>query len=401
MARLAYAYGFANLENIEDAVQEALLKAMQLWGYTEMPDNPTAWLYSVAKNKLIDRLRKDQKNSGPSKLPATGQANIMADETIDLGNTISDSQLKMIFACCHPSLSIQNQIILSLKLIGGFSNRELADALLKKEEAIAKSFTRAKKQLKDRIKTLESPLGIGLRSRLFVVLRVIYLLFSEGYSASTGTQILKRDICYEAIRLALLLRENPYCRHPELEALLALMCFHTSRFDARLDREGQLQDLEHQDRNLYNRELIRIGRFHLGLAGNPSGQPSRYYLEAAVSYEHCKASRFSATRWRRILELYDLQLQKYDSPIVALNRIVAYQLVHGPKKAMQELKAYERRPDFRESALFYAISSEILNGRQQVPESIMALKAAIRLSTNHVEQAHLQKKLQALQQLAK
>lgn len=230
LAALIHAFGTAQLENIEDAVQDAMIKAMQVWGFKEIPANPTAWLYKVARNRVIDLLRKEQLHEriGRSKTPFHAEA--IHSETMALDGDVRDSQLKMIFACCHPSLSTHYQLILSLKLIGGFNNRELSMALLKKEDAIAKAFTRAKKQLKANIKSLESPVEIGLSSRLIVVLRVIYLLFSEGYSSNFGTQLIKRDICYEAIRLALLLRENPYCRHEQLEALLALMCFHASRF---------------------------------------------------------------------------------------------------------------------------------------------------------------------------
>jgi RNA polymerase sigma-70 factor (ECF subfamily) len=399
VARLTHTYGIANLEKVEDAVQEALLKAMQVWGYTKMPDNPVAWLYIVARNKLIDQLRKDRKkipDSDPGiRLPSSDPA---IDEAFVPDHVIADSQLKMIFACCHPALSTQYQLILSLKLIGGFSNRELADALLKKEETVAKAFTRAKKQLKERVKNLESPMGIGLRSRLFVVLRVIYLLFNEGYAANAGTQVVKRDICYEAIRLALLLRDNPYCRHPELEALIALMCFHASRFDARIDTHGKLMDLEHQNRRLYNKDLIRIGCHHFRLAAMPPGENSRYYLEAAVSYEHCRAVAFKETRWGKILELYDRQLEYYDSPVVALNRLVPYYFVHGYKKGRVALAAYQARDDYRASALYYAISAEIFKGLGQYPEALKALQSAIKLSKNGAESAHFRKKAEALQQ---
>jgi RNA polymerase sigma-70 factor (ECF subfamily) len=156
-------------------------------------------------------------------------------EEVDLQNKIQDSQLKMIFACCNPALSKEYQLILSLKLIGGFSNKEISRALLKKEDTVAKSFTRAKQRFKDKIKTLDIPIEMGLASRISLVLKVIYLLFTEGYTASTGEVMVKRDICYEAIRLALLMTENESTNVSEVHALIALMCFHTSRFDARVD----------------------------------------------------------------------------------------------------------------------------------------------------------------------
>jgi RNA polymerase sigma-70 factor (ECF subfamily) len=397
VATLTHTFGTGQLENIEDAVQDALIKAMQLWGFTKVPDNPTAWLYKVAQNGIIDRLRKERhyvRFSGAVPFYLPENANI---EALALDSSIGDSQLKMIFACCHPSLSAQYQLILSLKLIGGFSNRELSLALLKKEEAVAKAYTRAKRQLKAKLKSLESPVEIGLRSRLFVVLRVIYLLFSEGYSSNSGTQIIKKDICYEAIRLALLLRENPYCRNEQLEALLALMCFHASRFEARLDAKGELIDLEHQDRRLYSEPLIRIGKYHLEQAGRMQQQPSKYFLEAAVSFEHCRAAVFEETNWENILKLYDQQLHKYDSPIVALNRIVPFNKVHGPEKALAEFRLLEQHPDFRPGVLSNAILAEIYKELTQYSEATVSLKTAIRLSRNEVEKGHFKKKLRAMQ----
>ena len=396
VAGLVRSYGTAQLENIEDAVQEALLKAMQYWGFTEMPREPTAWLYKVARNQLIDRLRKDQRVGALSDriIPKPSDYGGMDLSSID--GTIGDSQLRMIFACCHPALSTQHQLILGLKLIGGFSNRELALALLKNEEAVAKAFTRAKRKLKQKIKNLDSPVEIGLRSRLFVVMRVIYLLFSEGYSANSGTQIIKKDICYEAIRLALLLRENRFCRHEQLEALVALMCFHASRFEARQDVWGQLVDLEHQDRSLYNRELIRIGQQHLELAAEMQQQDSQYYLEAAVSYEHCRAATFEDTNWKAILDLYDRQLQFIHSPIASLNRLVPYLMVYGPAKALAEYRLYEQGPDFHPGALSFAILAEIQTGLGRFPEARAALGKAIHSSKNTIERRHFKKKLAAL-----
>ncbi|MEO1487375.1 MAG: sigma-70 family RNA polymerase sigma factor, partial [Bacteroidota bacterium] len=319
VALLTNRFGASHLEQIEDVTQDTFLKAMKLWGYQEIPDNPTAWLYRVACNGLLDKFRKEGRMdliSDDFQFPEKEQYTL---NEISLEN-IQDSQLRMIFACCHPNLSQEHQIILSLKLMGGFSNKELADALLKKEEAVAKSFTRAKKSFREKVKMIQIPVQMGLQTRLFQVLKVIYLLFSEGYSATTGTQFIKRDICHEAMRLALLLRENKYCKHPNLEALLALMCFHASRFDARMDSDGKLVSLEHHDRNQYNQELIQIGTFHLERAGDNDMMPSQYHLEAARSFYHSTAKRFEETDWKNILQLYDYQLKQQFSPMIALNR---------------------------------------------------------------------------------
>jgi len=394
MAILVNRFGPAYLEKIEDAVQDALLKAMQVWGYKNVPDKPTSWLLRVAANSLIDTLRRDKKlmyNDREISLDL-----VSGPEELALENTISDSQLKMIFACCHPSLSEEYQIILSLKLIGGFGNREIAKVLLKNEEAIAKSFTRAKRKLKQHISTLDIPVEIGLQSRLFVVIRVVYLLFSEGYAPSSGDLIIKKDVCFEAIRLALLLVENEYCKHPDLYALIALMCFHVSRFDARLNDNMEMIDLEHQDRSRYNRELIQIGITHLENAGKGTRQPSNYHLEAAASYYHCVAKTFRETNWKRILHLYDLQLKRQYSPFVALNRIIPFYMEYGADKAFKELKQYELSLYFKANKLYYAILAELYTQMNHSKEAVRALESAIDLTNNELEKKHLNKKLTAL-----
>ncbi|MDT0606077.1 RNA polymerase sigma factor [Croceitalea rosinachiae] len=384
-------FGIAYLEKIEDAVQDTFLKAMQVWAFKSVPDNPTAWLFRVANNSLIDYLRRSKKINYVDDTSYFEESS--SEKVMKLADEISDSQLKMIFACCHPSLSQEYQLILSLKLIGGFSNKELAEALLKKEETVAKSFTRAKKKFKQEVQFLSFPIQMGLQSRLFVVLRVIYLLFTEGYSSTSGSHILKKDICYEALRLALLLRENEYCQHPNLEALIALMCFHASRFDARLDEKGELVTLQFQDRSKYNQELFGIGVRHLENSGTEGNLPSNYHLEAAVSYYHSSAKTFTQTDWESILHLYDLQLRQQYSPIVALNRIVPYSRVKGAKKALVELEKLEKQSNFTTHGLFYAIKAELLNEIGPREECNSILRKAIGLSENDLVKRHLEKKL--------
>ncbi len=394
IALLVNRFGTNHIEIIEDAVQDALIKAMQIWGYKNIPDNPTAWLLRVSGNLLVDKLRRDKRVVFDDEYVSTKDS--FTPNELDLKNTISDSQLRMIFACCHPSLSPEYQIILSLKLIGGFGNKEIAKALLKKEDTVAKSFTRAKKKFKETISTLDIPIEMGLQSRLKVVLKVIYLLFSEGYAASIGTSIIKKDICLEAIRLALLLTENTYCNKPDTNALIALMCFHTSRFEARVDDNLELVDLEHQDRNKYDQGLINQGLLHLQNADGEEVQPSNYHLQAAVSYHHCIAKTFAETNWEQILYIYNLQLQRQYSPIVELNRIIPVFKVFGSKKAMIELKKYEEGSHFIENSLYYAIKAELLIDLPETDACILALEKAIKLTKNELEKNHFKKKLERL-----
>ncbi len=392
VALLTNKFGISFLEQIEDATQDTFLKAMQVWGYKSVPDNPTAWLYRVANNALIDVLRKDRKMDlvGDNGLLENNGPSDRVNQNMD--DTITDSQLKMIFACCHPSLSQEHQIVLSLKLIGGFSNKELAEALMKKEETVAKSFTRAKKKFREEVQLLQIPVQMGLQSRLFKVLQVIYLLFTEGYAAATGSLVLKRDICYEALRLALLLRENKYCKHPNLDALIALMCFHASRFDARLDAHGELVTLEFQDRSRYSKELIKIGIHHLEGAGTLDKTPSNYHLEAARSYYHCAAKSFSETDWKSILHLYDLQLKQQYSPMVALNRVVPFAKIYGPAKGLEELESLALKTDFSSAGLFYAIKADVLQ-KLGHSEFKITLQKAIDFTENKLIKNHLRKKM--------
>ncbi|MEM8927016.1 MAG: sigma-70 family RNA polymerase sigma factor [Bacteroidota bacterium] len=390
MAILTKRYGVSHIEDIEDVVQETFVKAMKVWGYRSIPDHPTAWLLKVASNGMIDLLRRQKKISTDVEV-TKGESHEKETDTL-LKNEIPDSQLKMIFACCDPKLSQEYQLILSLKLIGGFSNKELSEALLKKEETIAKGFTRAKKKFKDTVQFVKVPAEMGLQSRLFVVLRVIYLLFSEGYATTAGSQILKKDICFEALRLALLLRENDYCKHPNLEALIALMCFHISRFEARIDEKGELVSLDHHDRSLYNQDLIQIGLVHLQHAQSSSMNPSNYLFEAAVSYEHCTAKTFAETNWVAILRLYDLQAQNQPSPIAKLNRVIALQKVQGPKRALAELAVLAQEYDYEKVGLFYAIKAEVLREMNH-PDHNTFLRRAISMTENILLKQHLERKM--------
>lgn len=387
---LIHRFGPQNLEKIEDVVQDAFLKAMQVWGYKEVPQNPTAWLLRVANNGLIDVFRKTQKQQehNPLKVPQKEEK----PEEVVLENTIQDSQLKMIFACCNPALSSESQLILSLKLIGGFSNKEISRALLKKEEAVAKSFTRAKKKFREHVKTLEIPVEMSLSSRINLVLKVIYLLFSEGYTASTGEEIIKRDICYEAIRLALLLTENTSTDTSETHALIALMCFHTARFEARTSDQGELIDLEHQDRSKYNKDLIRIGMRHFRTAENKPSQNPLYFLQAAVSYTYCEAKSFEEIQWESILQAYDLQLKYSYSPIIRLNRIVSYYKVHGAQKGLVALEEVCRDCSLEENGLYYSIKAQLLQELKQNKAAKEAYNKAIAYTKNEVQKKYLAKK---------
>ncbi|MCB0685376.1 MAG: sigma-70 family RNA polymerase sigma factor [Saprospiraceae bacterium] len=395
LAVLIKRFGPAHLEDIEDAIQEALIKAMRIWPYQDIPVQPFAWLLKVAHNQLIDQLRKKQKTVLSGEIFENNLVNdLINDPTLE--NTIDDDQLKMIFTCCHPSLSEESQIILTLKLIAGFSNGEVANALLKKEDTVAKAFTRAKRKLQDENIRFDHAFEIGLRSRLNIVLRIIYLIFTEGYKPYEGNSSIKKDLCYEAIRLALLLDNNKFCQTASTKALIALMCFHTARFEARQGPGGELIDLEHQDRSIWNQELINIGIRYLNAATDKSDYPLDYILQAFISYYHCSAERFVDTDWKSILRLYDIHLTKQYSPVIALNRIVAFSKVHGIAPAYQLLLAYEQNDDAPKQMLFHAIKGELLSKLGRNHEAAEAFQKAVVLGENAPEINHLKHKISSL-----
>ncbi len=396
MAALVNKFGSHHLENIEDAVQDALLKGMQLWSFQTVPDNPTSWLLVVAKNNMLDFLRRRSSQLTYQKKKAL-QNYFATEHEVTLEGIIVDDQLRLIFACCHPKLSQESQIILTLKLVAGFSNREVAHAMLKKEEAVAKAFTRAKKRFKAEVADLTIPIEMGLSSRLNIVLKIIYLVFSEGYAASSGPTVVKRDLCFEAIRLALLLTQNRYCNRPNLQALIALMCFHASRFDARTDRTGALVDLEHQDRSLWDRELIKEGQYYLTLA-TAGEKPTNYLFQALVSYQHCKAPSFSETDWEKILEYYDWQMLRAYSPIVELNRLIPFYQIYGVDLALVELDKYAEKPHAVKQGLYYAFQARLHAEKGHTKAAIESYERALTFATNEIERAHLHLKLATLQE---
>ena len=396
VAILLNRFGAHALEDIEDAVQESLMKAMKLWPYNTIPDNPLAWLLRVSQNHLIDHLRKQKRITliGDSLTENMSQPTWDHDPTLE--TMVNDDQLKLIFGCCHPALSQESQIILTLKLVAGFGNKEVATALLKNEEAVAKAYTRAKKRLRSENIKFDSSVEVGLRSRLHIVLRIIYLIFSEGYKPRRGKEIVNRDICYEAIRLAILLEENKHCQGPVTKALISLMCFHAARFDARVDQNGDFIDLENQDRSKWDRSLIAVGVQHLNQATDDFNDPHDYILQAFISYYHCIAPTFRETDWKSILRLYDIQLAKQYSPIIALNRIVPFHKIHGLEKAEKELQIYATNPLSIKNGLYYAIAADFHRDKGKISDAKYCYDKAIELVENEVERNHLIKKRDGL-----
>src|SRR6478609_6639734 len=281
--------GFKNIELAEDIVQDALLKALNTWKYQGIPDNPSAWLYRTAKNKAIDVIRKQQVFK---KIEGDFARELQSEWTLTptvnqlfLKDEIEDSQLRMIFACCHPSIPYESQIALTLKTLCGLSANEIAHGFLTTEDTISKRLYRAKEKIRSENIELEAPTKGLLSQRLDAVLHTLYLLFNEGYNSSHPELLVRQDLCAEAIRLCILLTQHSRTNLPKVKALLALMCFQASRLDARLSDDGSIILLKHQNRELWNKDLIARGQDSLTAAADGE-ELSEYHLEAAIAACH-------------------------------------------------------------------------------------------------------------------
>ncbi|MCI0420460.1 MAG: sigma-70 family RNA polymerase sigma factor, partial [Acidobacteria bacterium] len=299
--------GSDRIDLAEDVVQDTLCKALETWSIHGLPDNPSAWLMRVARNRAIDLIRRDDRF--PYFAPELAQLlrvqGDLPDETPAFEREIQDDQLRLMFSCCHPELSTEAQVTLILKTLCGFSVSEIAHALLTSEDSIEKRLGRARKLLRLSGTLVEITNASDIPKRIEAVYQVIYLLFNEGYHGSGSEQVVREDLCFEAIRLTLLLSEHPEGKKPKTYALLALLCFHAARLSGRMEDDGSLIQLEMQDRSKWNQDLMGKG-FHFLERASMGNELSEYHLEAGIASLHCAASAYEKTDWAKILELYDL-----------------------------------------------------------------------------------------------
>ena len=351
VSTLTRIFGIEHLDLVEDVVQETLLRALRQWPFHEVPDNPAGWLYRAAKNQAVDALRREA--SFRAKAPQIAEAlRQWGDAEGGRGSPrLADDALGMIFACCHPALERESRIALTLKTLGGFGVSEIARAFLSTDATIAQRLVRAKRKLRAERIRLEVPEEREIGERLPSVLEVLYLMFNEGYAAHRGEDLVRFDLCEEALRLGTLVVEHPAGDRPAAHALLALMWLQASRLPARQSAGGELVLLADQDRSLWDPRCIRRGVGHLARAG-AGGELTRYHLEAGIAACHALAPSHEATDWRRIVELYDLLLEAHASPVVALNRAVALAMLEGPDRGIRELGEVE--PALRGYHLFHA-----------------------------------------------
>lgn len=328
-------FGIQHMETAEDIVSDTFLSASESWGMKGIPENPVAWLYTVAKNKTrtyLNRNKLFEQKLSPEIRYGSAQSEEPDPDFSD--RNIEDSQLAMIFAVCNPLVSSESQVALALNLLCGFGAQEIADAFLSNREVIYKRLNRAREKLKEAGMAIAPPTAAETDARLDNVLTTLYLLFSEGYYSASQNTILRQELCAEAMRLVHLLSENTLTARPSIDALLALMCFHASRFEARSGQNGEIILYDEQDETRWDRELIAHGSYLLERASTGTVL-SKYHLEANIAYWHTH-KQDSAEKWENILQLYNRLLQLEYSPMAALNRTYALSKANGREEAIRE-----------------------------------------------------------------
>lgn len=389
VAVLVKIFSIQQIEVAQDIVSDTFLQATELWGQKGLPDHPVAWLYSVAKNKTRDHLRRHQifYNKIVNDLQNNAEETPIFD--IDLSDdNINDSQLKMMFALCDPVIPIESQIALSLNILCGFGGEEIADALLLSRESIYKRLKRGKEKLRKENILFELPAPGAIQERMDAVLRTLYLLFSEGYYSISHDHYLRKELCVEAMRLTFLLVNNEYTSLPKVNALMALMCFHSSRFEARYEESGEMILYEDQNPELWNKELIQKGEYYLNRAAH--GNVNKYHLEAAIAFWYTRKEDTSE-KWEQILQLYNRLLQLEYSPITSLNRTFAVAKAKGILKGIEEAEKLE----LNDNHLFHTLLGSLYSVLNK-EKALGHFEKAIVLAKTSADKMLIQKKMKAL-----
>lgn len=396
VATLTRIFGIEYLTLAEDVVQEALSRALQTWPFYGVPENPAAWIMRASRNLALDVVRREKvfRNKEAEIVCLMEQESRAPDAAIFPEQEIADDRLRMMFVCCHPVIPEDAQVALALKTLCGFSVTEIAHAFLTTEAAIAKRLTRAKQKIRERRIPFEIPAGAELGRRLDGVLQSLYLLFNEGYKASSGRKLVREEICHEAIRLAGLLAEHAAGNQPETHALLALMLLNAARLPTRLDGEGNLLRLEEQDRTQWDQPMIARGMFHF--ARSAAGDKiTQYHVQAGIAACHCAAKDYASTDWRQILALYDRLMEFDGSPVVALNRAVALAKVHGPQAGIEAVGAIQNLRSLDSYYLLYAVLGEFEACLNHTNAAAAHFRKSLQLAEIESEQTFLSKRLQA------
>lgn len=395
VATLTRAFGLGGLQVSEDIVQETLVAAMHYWSVRGVPENPSAWLMQVAKNKAINHIkRRRRENRVHGEL--SREAGPFTEVSAFLESDIEDNMLRMVFACCHPELPEESQIGLILKTLCGLGSTEAARALLVTQDAFDKRIYRAKRQIRRLGIRFEIPDDAQLTDRLDIVCKCLYLLFNEGYSTTGSEELVRRDLCGEAMRLCRLVIQ----RYPDAQpiyALLALMFFHAARFDTRISSDGSLVVLRDQDRSAWDQELIQQGLYYLSESA-AGDELSRYHLEASIAAQHCMSPSYDETNWRFIRMLYEQLDAKVENPIVKLNLAIVARELEGSVTADELLSELETDRTLQRYPLFHATRGEVCLDLGKTKEAAMHLQRALEVTTSAIEREFLGRKLDEISQ---
>lgn len=395
IAILTRIFGIEHLSLAEDVVQEALIRAVQTWPFYGVPENPSAWIMRASRNLALDVVRREQnfRSKEPEIIHALELAEKGTEAEVFFEHEVADDRLRMMFACCHPIIPVEAQVALALKTLCGFSVTEISCAFLTTEATIAKRLTRAKQKIREAKVPFEIPSGAELTQRLDSVLQALYLLFNEGYKASSGDRLIREEVGAEAIRLTELLAQHPAGNQPRTHALLALMLLNSARFPARTDEDGSLLRLQEQDRTRWDRGLIARGMFHL--AQSAAGEEiSTYHLQAGIAACHVTAKDYASTEWPRILALYDELVEAEPSPVVYLNRAIVVANVHGPQAGLEALGAIADLDKLEAYYLLPAVRGEFEERLGRMQTAADHFRKALELAEIKSERAFLAKRLQ-------
>lgn len=398
VATLTRILGVHNLDLAEDVVQDAFCRALEVWKFRGVPENPSAWLMSTAKNRALDVLRRERtvRTFAPELGRLLHSEWTLAPAVAELfaANAIKDDQLRMMFSCCHPRLPEEGQVALILHILCGFSVDEIASAFVSSHAAIEKRITRAKKVLAGSKRLFDLAAAADFSVRLPAVQRALYLLFNEGYHGASPESAIRKELCQEAMRFAALLREHPLASTPATYALSALMCLHGARLPARLDSSGDLRALFDQDRSQWDATLAAEGQELLELSAS-GPELTEYHVEAAIAWIHTTAHRAEDTDWAAIVSLYDKLMAIRPSPVVALNRAIAIAQREGPERGLEEIHAITESGLLARYPFYYAALGELefRRGRRGIAREHFEKAAA--LGRNPMERQFLKRRVDA------